>query len=324
MPVGTFRSRLGAALQPMYRSLRPPVCAAALLASLVGGSPARSADAAACLEMERRFDLTRRDITSLQLNLLLFSAADKGCELLGRRLLAEGAAVEARDREGAMPLAHASRSGRLALVDLLLEDGAPINARNVLGSTALYEAAENDRTGVVRRLLDKGADPNLPGRSGVPPLSAAAFKGNREIVELLLASGSKPNEIDASGKAPILYAAAWGFTPIVRRLLDAGVDVNTRYGNDLTALMWAAGYADGAGERDAETVVTLLIDRGAAIDAADNRGRTALMIATELGHAAIVDLLIDRGADTSPRDKDGKTALDFATNANVRAKLQAR
>ena len=324
MPVGRFCSRLGAALQAMYLSLRSPVFAAAFLASLVGGSPARSADVAACLEMGRRFDFTRTDITSLQLNLLLFSAADKGCEPLGRRLLAEGAAVQARDREGAMPLAHASRSGHLALVDLLLEYGAAINARNILGSTALYEAAENDRMAVVRRLLEKGADPNLPGRSGVPPLSAAAFKGNREIAELLLASGSKANEMDASGKAPILYAAALGFTPIVRRLLDAGVDVNTRYGNDLTALMWAAGYADGAGVRDAESLVTLLIDRGAAIDAADNRGRTALMIATELGHAAIVDLLIDRGADTSPRDKDGKSALDFATNDDVRAKLQPR
>ena len=306
----------------MRRYLRSWVCAA-VLGGLVGDSPASSADAAVCREMGRKFDLTRA-ISSLQLNLLLFSAADKGCEPLVRRLLAEGAAVEARDRQGAMPLAHAAESGRPAVVDLLLEHGAPINARDIAGSTALYHAAEADRMAVVRRLLEKGADPNLPGRSGVTPLAAAAFKGNQEIVELLLASGSEPNGVDATGKAPILYAAALGFSPIVRRLLDAGVDVDTRYGNDLTVLMWAAGYADGAGVQDAESVVTLLIDRGAVIDAADNRGRTALMIATELGHAAIVDLLIDRGADTLAKDKDGKRALDFATNADVREKLQAR
>jgi hypothetical protein len=166
----------------MYRLLRPWVCLVVLGANLVVNGPARSADAAVCLEMGREFYLTR-DISSLQLNLLLFSAADKGCEFLARRLLAAGAAVESRDGRGAMPLARAARSGHLALVELLVDHGAPVNARDIAGSTALYDAAENDRVSVVRRLLEKGADPNLPGRSGVTPLAAAAFKGNLEIVE---------------------------------------------------------------------------------------------------------------------------------------------
>jgi hypothetical protein len=63
--------------------------------------------------------------------------------------------------------------------------------------------------------------------------------------------------------------------------LAADVDVNARYGNELTALMWAAGFADGAGVLDVEQVVTLLIDRGARFrrrrqprpHRADDRGR---------------------------------------------------
>ena len=66
-------------------------------------------------------------------------------------------------------------------------------------------------------------------------------------------TGSIRTRIDKTGKAPIVYAAGLGFTPIVRRLLDAGVDVNARYGNDLTVLMWAAGYAENAGALDAES-----------------------------------------------------------------------
>ena len=98
----------------------------------------------------------------------------------------------------------------------------------------------------------------------------------------------------------------------------AGVDVNARYGNGLTALMWASGFSEGAGVRDAESVVALLIERGARIDDSDDRSRTALMIAAEAGHVTIVALLLARGADRTVRDRDGKTALDLASGEGVR------
>jgi len=120
------------------------------------------------------------------------------------------------------------------------------------------------------------------------------------------------------------YAAARGFSEIVRRLLDAGVDAKFRYGNDLTALMWAAGHEDGVGVRAAESVVDLLLSHGAQIDAVDDRGRTALMMAAELGHAEAVGVLIGRGADQTVRDKSGNTALDLAGNESVRRTLANR
>jgi ankyrin repeat protein len=111
---------------------------------------------------------------------------------------------------------------------------------------------------------------------------------------------------------------------VVRRLLEAGVAADTRYGNELTALMWAAGHDEGVGARATEAVTGLLLDRGAAIDAADNRGRTALMIAAELGDAAVVELLLKRGADRALRDRQGKTALDLTVNEAVRQKLDTK
>jgi ankyrin repeat protein len=110
----------------------------------------------------------------------------------------------------------------------------------------------------------------------------------------------------------------------VRRLLDAGVEINARYGNDLTVLMWAAGYAEGGGSLDAEAVVNLVLDRGADINAADNRGRTALMIAADAGHAGMVDVLIARGAARDLKDKDGKTALDLTADNTIRDRLRAK
>jgi ankyrin repeat protein len=88
--------------------------------------------------------------------------------------------------------------------------------------------------------------------------------------------------------------------------------------------MWAAGPEDGVGTRAAAEVVELLLDAGAPIDATDNRGRTALMIAAELGHATIVEVLLDRGADRTVADKSGKRAADLAADASVRDKLLAR
>jgi uncharacterized protein len=295
-----------------------------VLAGLFAAAPAQAIEAATCRELERKFDLIKPDMVSVQLNSALFSAADAGCEEFARRLLASGAAPEARDRLGAMPLAHAARAGQRALVELLLAKGAPIDARDLAGSTALYGAAENERPATVALLLAKGADPNLPGRSGVTPLAAAAFKGNDRIVEQLLTRAADPNAVDATGKAAITYAAARGFAEIMRRLLDAGVDAKIRYGHDLTALMWAAGHEDGVGAGAAQSTVDLLLARGAPIDAVDDRGRTALMAAAELGHAEVAGMLIRRGADRTARDKSGKTALDLAADENVRRALAER
>src|SRR5262252_327954 len=244
-----------------------------------------------CRDLEQNYAQTNVGITAIQLNTLLFSSAAKDCGALARRLMAAGASLNARDLNGA---------------------------------TALYAAAEAERPSTVAALLGRGADPNLTGRSSVSPLAAAAFRGNDRIVELLLARRADPDHADATGKAPIVYAAARGFASVVRRLLDAGVDAKAQYGNDLTALMWAAGHEDGVGTTAAIAAIELLIERGAVVDAADNRGRTALMIAAERGHVAVVDMLIVRGANRDLRDKAGKTARDIASNTAVRERLAGR
>jgi len=157
----------------------------------------------------------------------------------------------------------------------------------------------------------------------VTPLIAAAYKDSDRIVEELLGHGADPRTRDSTGKSAMVYAAALGADDIVRLLLAAGVDPKERYGNELTALMWAAGPDVGVSAAASDRVIDLLLAHGAALDAADNRGRTALMIAAALGNSAIVEHLLQRGADRALKDKDGKTALDLAIDDAVRAKLAA-
>jgi len=54
------------------------------------------------------------------------------------------------------------------------------------------------------------------------------------------------------------------------------------------------------------------IDRGADIDARNNHGATALLMAAGQNRLDMVQLLVDRGADASIRNFAGKTALDLA------------
>ena len=92
-------------------------------------------------------------------------------------------------------------------------------------------------------------------------------------------------------------------------------------GNGLTALMWAAGHSNEVPVGEGVETVALLLSRGAGVDLADDRGRTALMIAAERGHAEIVARLLAAGADFSALDKEGLSALDLASEPSVRRAL---
>jgi ankyrin repeat protein len=284
-------------------------------------SAACAADSERCQALSRRYEIARPQITAIEVSLTLFAAVDANCTNLVSKLLDQGASVDARDRLGARPLSHAAKSGHLQMVDLLLARGAPIDARNLAGATALYFAAEGSHISIAQRLMERGADVKLTGRSGISPVAAAAYAGNDVIVEALLAHGADERTADETGKPPIVYAAAGARLDILKRLLARNIDVNARYSNDLTVLMWASGPDDKAPEAQAVQVISYLLDAGARIDDRDDRGRTALMIAAEGGHEEIANLLVARGADASLKDKAGKRAADLSRLSSLRERL---
>jgi ankyrin repeat protein len=285
---------------------------------------AHAADPARCRELDRRYETGKPQLTAIEVSLTLFGAADRSCVELAGQLLDQGASVDARDRLGARPLSHAAQAGHLEMVDLLLQRGAPIDARNLAGSTTLFAAAERGQTAVVQRLIERGADASLRGRSGISPVAAAAFAGRTALVQLLLDHGGDGLAPDDTGKTPIIYAAASGQLEIVKLLLAQHIDINARYANDLTLLMWACGPDDSVAEPQALEVVAYLLDAGAHIDDRDARGRTALMISAEGNHPEIAKLLLAHGADATLKDKAGKRAADLTVLSALRETLTAR
>ncbi len=190
--------------------LRVAAVIAATLLCLAPLTTRALANAKVCRNLEQRYEQIEREADSIEINATLFSAADKGCEDLARRLLDKGASLEARDRLGAEPLARAAVAGERELVALFLDKGAPIDARNIEGSTALFQAAEQGRPPVVRLLIERGADlhDHAFDDEGPTPLDCAIWglQNNRAedgdyaaTVEALLTAGAPTRHSPPTG-----------------------------------------------------------------------------------------------------------------------------
>jgi ankyrin repeat protein len=77
------------------------------------------------------------------------------------------------------------------------------------------------------------------------------------------------------------------------------------------ALQDAGKLLDAARIGDAEAIRSLLA-AGVDVNASDDNGRTALMVAAGRDNEALVELLLEAGADATKRDAEGVSALTIA------------
>ena len=76
--------------------------------------------------------------------------------------------------------------------------------------------------------------------------------------------------------------------------------------------MWAARNGH-------DTVIPLLLEADAQIDAQDNYGNTPLICASYYGKEAAVRELLKGNPNLDLKDSDGKTALDYARQNNYQS-----
>lgn len=105
--------------------------------------------------------------------------------------------------------------------------------------------------------------------------------------------------------------AVWhGDTAKIRECLDAGVDINicdSRDAHGETALMSAA-------DRGNTSIIELLLEHGADINARNQYGSTALIKAASHGHIDVMKILIQAGADANIEDNEGLSAFAILRN----------
>jgi ankyrin repeat protein len=97
----------------------------------------------------------------------------------------------------------------------------------------------------------------------------------------------------------------------VKTAIDQGVDINAKDSDGRTAMVLASRAGHAA-------IVQLLMSKGAQFEAKDAEGLTALMCASAQGSVEIVKLLLASGADLNARTRDDGTALTAAvTSGNI-------
>ena len=255
---------------------------------------------------------------------------------------------------GGTPLLFAARQGGVASAEILLTAGAGVDELLADGTSALTVAVHSGHRALALLLLNRGATPNVIG-SGYSALHAAVLRGDLDVANALLAKGALVNSrvrngttttrasreyflTEAlAGATPLLLAAKFLEVEIMQALVARGADAGATLPDGTTMLMLAAGAGSQprlfdrrermailkeSDEPLALAAVTLAIDRGADVNAANQNGDTALHAAARMNYPRVAAILIERGARAGVRNKKKETPSDVASGDAVKDVLR--
>ena len=156
---------------------------------------------------------------------LLHIAAKEGKMETIELLIASGADVNAKDKNGETPLDYAISTDHTVIADLLRKhDGKTKRELKAAGKptepvaeaaqpepptakTPLWKAAMFGEIEPAKQAIADGADVNAKGERGLTPLLfavvAALDSGDNKVIELLIANGADVNAKDDSGLTPL-------------------------------------------------------------------------------------------------------------------------
>jgi ankyrin repeat protein len=255
-------------------------------------------------------------------------------------LLEKGANLDIQDIFGETNLMIAVYSGDEKIINALLEKGANLDTQNAIGDTALMLAVKKGDKKIINALLDKGAKLDIKNKFGDTALMLAFKNGDKEIINAILAKRPNLDIQNADGETPLILSIKHGFDELALKLLQCGANSKIYDNSGQNALFYATRQGnlkmflelfqhcdeEVLNHQDVNKFTILmnavlgknpeifnfLIDKqGLNINARNNLGHTALMIASSTGQHEFVDKLKDV-ADINIRDNAGQTALMMA------------
>ncbi len=252
-----------------------------------------------------------------------------------RRLVRQGADVNAKDDTEQSAYLVATSEGHLDLLRLTLRNGAAVDDKDSWNGTGLIRAAERGHALVVGELLRAGIDRDHVNRigyqaiheavwlgadttsyattvrvlaaggvtlgrrspsAGLTPLEMARERGYDALERILTTMTTAP--APASPDAALLRAAERGDADAVALALRAGADIEARDEHDRTALLLAATH-------DQVAVARVLVAMGADPDALDDRHDTPWLVTGVTGSVAMLEALLPADPDLTIRNRFG-------------------
>lgn len=229
-------------------------------------------------------------------------------------LLAQGARIDAVTSFGRTPLALALDSGEATAAFVLAARGALVrNAVNAppisLDASGLALRPFHEAGGVLEALDRGGMDWGARDRFDRNILHSLAARQHAADAHALI-EWLKPKGLDADSKGaltgtPLHIAVSRGDEKMARAFLDAGASLSVRgvRGHDV--------LAEALRERNAG-LATLLIERGARLDAVDAKGNGAMYWAAYGGNPECIRLLQRHGLDARASFAGGASGLHVA------------
>ena len=221
-----------------------------------------------------------------------------------RRLIAQGANVNAKDSTQQSAYLIATSEGYYELLDLTFQHGADVRSLDSYNGTGLIRAAERGHALVVGRLIREGIDVDHVNRLGWTALHESIIlgEGNDRYVDTvrLLVAGRADLELRSRGDgvAPLSHAESHRQTTVATTLRTA---LAASGSSDANADLLAAATSG-----DADAAAIALRD-GANIEVRDSRQRTPLLHAVTQDHVAVARLLVGFGADPDAVDDQQDT-----------------
>ena len=203
--------------------------------------------------------------------------------------------VRKGDILGVASLLAKRRSGEIKLNF----DAALDSTGNTIVHQAIRRLRDGDGPDILELLLEAGADPDKKNRTGYSPLhwciNMASVSGRAiEYFHVLMKHGALVDPVNEFNETPLHSACHHGHVDMVRALLDHGAGIMMRRGRGFTQLH-QVGNASIPEDVQVE-VATVLLDRGADIDAPNDEGVTPVAFACRSGSGKLTGYLLSRGA----------------------------